>query len=77
LCSRVGRGARPTGERIKNSYCVLLSGKRIAEGSDDCYSRLLMLKDLVDGFKISEADLALRGPGDFFGATQHGFGNLR
>ena len=30
------------------------------------------MKDTSDGFKIAEADLRQRGPGDFFGSRQHG-----
>ena len=39
--------------------------------------RLRVLTSTTDGFKISEEDLKLRGPGDFFGSRQHGLPTLR
>lgn len=61
LRGRVGRGAH-------KSYCVMVSD---AEG-DEVKSRLKIMCKTNDGFKISEEDLRLRGPGDFFGSRQHG-----
>ena len=61
LRGRVGRGAH-------KSYCVLVSD---AEG-EEVLARLDTLCRTNDGFKISEEDLRLRGPGDFFGSRQHG-----
>ncbi len=61
LRGRVGRGQH-------KSYCVLVSD---ANG-DDVRARLSILCQTNDGFKISEEDLRLRGPGDFFGSRQHG-----
>ncbi len=61
LRGRVGRGAH-------KSYCVLFSD---AQG-EDARARLRVLCRTNDGFKISEEDLRLRGPGDFFGSRQHG-----
>ncbi len=61
LRGRVGRGQH-------KSYCVLVSN---AEG-EDVKARLSILCKTNDGFKISEEDLRLRGPGDFFGSRQHG-----
>lgn len=61
LRGRVGRGEH-------KSYCVLFSD---AEG-EDARARLRILCKTNDGFKISEEDLRLRGPGDFFGSRQHG-----
>ena len=61
LRGRVGRGQH-------KSYCVLVSD---ADG-EEVKSRLGIMVKTNDGFKISEEDLRLRGPGDFFGSRQHG-----
>lgn len=61
LRGRVGRGKH-------KSYCVLVSD---ADG-EEAKSRLKIMTQTTDGFKISEEDLKLRGPGDFFGSRQHG-----
>jgi ATP-dependent DNA helicase RecG len=61
LRGRVGRGSAP-------GTCVL-----VARGSgEDSEARLRALLDTTDGFAIAEADLAIRGPGEFLGARQHG-----
>jgi ATP-dependent DNA helicase RecG len=57
LRGRVGRGAA-------QSYCFLLSHPRVGETSS---ARLEVLEDTNDGFKIAEADLEIRGPGEFLG----------
>ena len=61
LRGRVGRGSH-------KSYCVLITASR----SETARQRLRTLAQTRDGFKISEEDLKLRGPGDFFGNRQHG-----
>lgn len=61
LRGRVGRGAH-------KSYCVLVSD---ADG-EEAKARLSVMTKTSDGFRISEEDLRLRGPGDFFGSRQHG-----
>jgi len=61
LRGRVGRGKA-------KSYCVLLSQNKNPETN----ARLKALCKTTDGFKIAEEDLALRGPGDFFGNRQSG-----
>lgn len=61
LRGRVGRGKA-------QSWCILVSD---ADG-EDVKARLDILCKTNDGFKISEEDLRLRGPGDFFGSRQHG-----
>ena len=61
LRGRVGRGSA-------KSYCILMSDNQ----SEETKQRLKVLTKTNDGFKISEEDLRLRGPGDFFGSRQHG-----
>ena len=61
LRGRVGRGKH-------KSYCVLVSDT----DNPDSEARLRIMTKTNDGFKISEEDLRLRGPGDFFGSRQHG-----
>jgi len=67
LRGRVGRGAHA-------STCVLLYQFPI---SDAGRARLDALVETNDGFVIAERDLALRGPGDFFGTRQSGMPTLR
>ena len=61
LRGRVGRGPR-------QSYCIMFEGA----GGEKARERLKTLCSTTDGFKIAEADLNQRGPGDFFGSRQHG-----
>jgi len=61
LRGRVGRS------KMK-CYCVLLGDP----GSPDGRSRLRVMTSTNDGFKIAEADLAMRGPGEVCGVRQHG-----
>jgi ATP-dependent DNA helicase RecG len=67
LRGRVGRGAHP-------STCVLLYQPPLGPASR---ARLDALVETTDGFDIAERDLALRGPGDFFGTRQSGLPTLR
>lgn len=66
LRGRVGRGPH-------QSYCVLMTSSH----QPDTMHRLRTLASTTDGFKISEEDLRLRGPGDFFGSRQHGMPQMR
>lgn len=67
LRGRVGRGA-------EKSYCFLMSGNKV---SKEGKRRLETMVDTNDGFKISEVDLELRGPGDIMGTQQSGLLNLK
>ncbi|MBI2906483.1 MAG: ATP-dependent DNA helicase RecG [Chloroflexi bacterium] len=63
---RVGRGEH-------KSYCLLLSEAL----SEDGEKRLAVLEKTSDGFKLAEADLEMRGPGEFLGTRQSGLPDLR
>ena len=62
LRGRVGRGS-------EKSYCILVH-RKITETSKN---RLRIMESTNDGFKISDEDLKIRGPGEFFGIRQSGF----
>ena len=63
---RVGRGKH-------QSYCYVLS----ADASKQAQERLEVFQSTDDGFRLAEADLRLRGPGEFFGVRQSGVPELR
>ena len=66
LRGRVGRGKA-------KSFCILTTRNR----NPDTIARLKALCKTTDGFKIAEEDLAMRGPGDFFGSRQSGLPAFR
>lgn len=67
LRGRVGRGA-------EQSYCILMTDFKI---SSDSRKRIETMVETNDGFKISEVDLQLRGPGDLSGTQQSGLVDLK
>jgi ATP-dependent DNA helicase RecG len=67
LRGRVGRGSAA-------GHCLLINS---APGKAHAARRLRVMEKEHDGFKIAEADLALRGPGEFLGTRQSGLGDFR
>lgn len=67
LRGRVGRGGG-------DAYCILMTGFKL---SSDGRFRMQTMCDTTDGFKISEADLKLRGPGNIEGTQQSGILNFK
>ncbi len=67
LRGRVGRGA-------EQSFCILMTGYKL---SKEARSRIQTMTGTNDGFKIAEADLQLRGPGNMEGTQQSGILNFK
>jgi ATP-dependent DNA helicase RecG len=63
---RVGRGEH-------QSYCILVADN--AQGV--AFDRMQIIQDTHDGFRLAEADLEIRGPGEFLGTRQSGMPDLR
>jgi len=66
LRGRIGRGS-------KAGYCILNHTNR----NDNSIKRMEIMESTDNGFKISDYDLKLRGPGEFYGGMQHGFPKMK
>ena len=66
LRGRIGRGSL-------QSFCILISDAQTEESKQ----RIQAMVSSNDGFRISEEDLKIRGPGEFFGNRQHGLAELK
>ncbi len=67
LRGRVGRGA-------SKSYCILMTGLKVSAEADE---RMNAMVRTQNGFELAELDLAMRGPGEFFGTRQAGLPEFR
>ena len=67
LRGRVGRGG-------SQSYCILMTGDKLSTNGKE---RIRTMVETTDGFRIAEADLKLRGPGDLQGLQQSGILQLK
>jgi ATP-dependent DNA helicase RecG len=67
LRGRVGRGK-------DKSYCILMTSGKLSEDGE---KRLRVMESTGDGFRIAEADLEIRGAGDFLGTRQAGMPDFR
>ena len=67
LRGRVGRGAH-------QSFCILMTGDKL---NNDARTRIQTMIQTNDGFKISEVDMQLRGPGEIEGTRQSGAPNFK
>lgn len=61
------------GRSDKNALCMLLTDPTTEDGK----LRMDAIVNIADGFQIAEKDLEIRGPGQYFGHTQHGLNELR
>lgn len=67
LRGRIGRGE-------KQSFCFLLTSDRL---TDEGRLRMKVMQKTSDGFRLAEADLSIRGPGELIGTRQSGLPDLR